>query len=249
VPWQVHIHQSFPEEARWEAKYGLRHFVETLEGHDHPPWYYIERLARTGGWTAVVAVAWFIGVVLSGRARPGWPAILAWIAVPYGIFSLAATKMPAYTAVAAPAVFLSVAAFWWWIREALRGWSGRPFLRWSVISLLALTLLLPTIYSVERLKLDGGYDRDPEWAETIRGLPERLGEQPTVIFESSHPIEMMFYTDYTAYSRAEPRPTVVDRLRWQGYRVLVDEGGSVPRETASGESRAEAVAAERLLRR
>jgi 4-amino-4-deoxy-L-arabinose transferase len=249
LPWQVHVYRSFPQEAKWEAEYGLRHFVEVLEGHEHPPWYYFERLARTSGWFALAAVAWFIGVVFSSSVRPGRRAILVWIALPYGVFSLAATKMPAYTAVAAPAVFLVVAAFWWRMREVLRRASNRPLFGWCLITVLVLTLLLPGIHSVERLKLHGGYDRDPQWAETIRRLPQRLGEQPTVIFESSHPIETMFYTDYIAYSRAEPRPRVADRLRREGYRVLVDEGGSVPREAASGESRAEAIAGEGLSRR
>ncbi len=246
LPWQLHIRRSFPEEAKWEAEYGVRHFVETLEGHGHPPWYYIERLARTGGWTAVVAVAWFIGMVGFGRYRPGWPAIFVWIVVPFGVFSIAATKMPAYTAVAAPAICLVVAAFWWRMREVRRENSGRPLVRLSLTTLLALTLLLPGIYAVERLKLHGRYDRDPGWAETIRRLPEQLGEKPTVIFESSHPIETMFYTDYIAYSREVPRPKVVDELERQGYRVLVGDGVSVPREAASGDNPLEFVASERL---
>jgi len=246
LPWQLHIHLCFPEEAKWEAEYGLRHFVETLEGHGHPPWYYAKRLARTGGWTSVAAVAWFIGVIGCGKYRRGWPAVLAWIVLPFGVFSLAATKMPAYTAVAAPAVFVVVAAFWWKLRDVQRGISSRPLLRWSVITLLALTLLLPGIYAVERLKLHGRYDRDPSWAQQIRMLPVQLGDKPTVILGSIHPIETMFYTDYIAYSRAAPRPKVVRQLQRQGYRVLVDDGVSLFREVAPGDSPPESIASERL---
>jgi 4-amino-4-deoxy-L-arabinose transferase-like glycosyltransferase len=153
--------------------------------------------------------------------------LATWLLLPVVAFSLAATKLGGYIMIAAPALFIVEASFWLWLwdrrprpgargaRDALR--VAAAALRWAVLVLLPL---LPLRYTVERMKIRPGYDRNPPWARALRELPARLGPGPVVLFHLDRPLEAMFYTPYIAY---EGLPTAAQarRLIAAGYRVVV----------------------------
>ncbi len=221
MPWQLHIRAEFPIEANWESEYAIRHLFEVLEEHDQPWWFFFQQLFRTAGLTAWIAIAWFTTHVLRKGATAEGRAILVWIAIPTLVFTLASTKMPAYASIAAPAVFLAIASFWWRLHDASRHDDRHPIRRTGLVVLMVLTLLLPAVYTVERLKLHPGYDRNPVWAQQLRELPRILGPGPAVIFGSDHAIETMFYTPYIAYPHPSPSGATIRSLRDSGYRVFV----------------------------
>jgi hypothetical protein len=124
--------------------------------------------------------------------------------------------------------------FWLWDRRPARGaWSRQPrhwrpaiatALCWAVLILLPL---LPLRYTVERLKIRPGYDRNPPWARALRELPARLGPGPVVLFHLDRPLEAMFYTPYTAYEGV-PTPLEARRLAAAGYRIVVLDAAAAP---------------------
>lgn len=92
---------------------------------------------------------------------------------------------------------------------------------------LALLLLLPIRYSIERAKPFSARVRSPEWAENIKTLSAQYEmEERTVVFGVERPIEFMFYTGATAYPFL-PEPGVVDSLQGVGYGVYRYEGGEL----------------------
>jgi 4-amino-4-deoxy-L-arabinose transferase-like glycosyltransferase len=203
------------------------------------------------------------------RALPWLAPIAVWLLLPYVAFSLAATKLGGYIMVAAPALFLTAAAFWCWLwdsraRVGLPAGSKAAFaaaprapariaaptpaarrraletLRWTVLVLLPL---LPLRYTLERLKVRSSYDRNPPWVRALRALPAALGPGPVVIFHLDQAIEAMFYTPYTAYEEM-PTPAQARRLLDSGYRVVVLDAGAAPpslRAVAGIELRREAI--------
>jgi hypothetical protein len=250
LPWQLYIRHEFPLEARWEAAYNLHHLLVPIEGLGGSPLYHVLNMPRFFGELIYLPAAWFL-VQLVRRLRPGRrdpasqagrePArsllpLAAWLLLPFVAFSLAATKLGGYVMVAAPALFIVEASFWFWLwdRRPARGAASRQprtwrpaaaaALCWTVLILLPL---LPLRYTVERLKIRPGYDRNPPWARALRELPARLGPGPVVLFHLDRPLEAMFYTPYTAYEGV-PTPLEIRRLASAGYRIVVLDAAAAP---------------------
>jgi 4-amino-4-deoxy-L-arabinose transferase len=218
LPWELHVHRAFPQEAAWEQGYNWRHFVEALEGHQHPALYYFQRMARVFGELVYIPVIWFFSRVVRGRLSQGWP-VVVWFAIPYLAFSFAATKMPGYVAAASPAVFLMIGAFLVDLGEQLPRLAARPALRAAALSLVVLLLALPLRTGLERMKLLS-YARDRDWAQQLRELRPQLQGHQYVLFGVEHPIEAMFYTPVPAYSQL-PSEEDLRRLRERGLEPLV----------------------------
>jgi 4-amino-4-deoxy-L-arabinose transferase len=233
LPWQIYIRAAFPREAAWEAAYNAQHFTIPVEGLGGSPLFYLENLPHYFGGLVYLPLGWLVWRLAKREDVASLAPLAAWIAVPFLVFSLAATKMTAYVFTAAPALLLVTARFWTWLAAHPRP-PGGARLRQAV---LALLLLLPLVATVERVKPWPDYERSPAWAREIRALPARLGPgrggAGVVLFNLDHPLEAMFYTPYVAY-RKPPTPEQARLLRGEGWRVVVLDRGDLPPALLSG---------------
>lgn len=220
VPWQVHVTSHFPREAAWESGYTLRHLREPLEGHTNPWFWYFTRIGRDFGELSYVPLLWFVASPRSRWQGAGERLLLVWLLLPLLVFSAAATKLPGYFVVSAPAIFLIVALF---MRRA-GVWLGDPGVtgvpRRLLVALLALLLLFPLRYTGERLLVAPSPDRAPVWAERLRVLDACVGPGNAVLFNVKRPIEAMFYGAHPAYA-AMPDAATIRRLAGRGVRVVI----------------------------
>jgi 4-amino-4-deoxy-L-arabinose transferase len=228
APWWLYTNAAFPVEAAWERDYDLRHLTEPLEGHSGSAFYHAARMPKIFGELVHLPLLFGLGRLARRPRDPRALAVTAWIVIPYAVFSLAASKMPAYVMVAAPAVFLVVATACAWLLDE---WRGSPTRKWIVGLGLAALLGPPVRILLNDLRLFREHERQPAWAVELEQLGRRLAGQRVVILGSPRPIETMFYTSQVAYERVPDRPTV-ESLQEQGYRVLVYES-----ETLSPEQR------------
>jgi 4-amino-4-deoxy-L-arabinose transferase-like glycosyltransferase len=236
LPYQLYIRRTFPLESSWESFYNFRHLFVPVEGLGGPPWFHLVRMARYFGELIYLPLIWLlVGLFRSSRpaldsARPmppdaarersAWAALAVWCLAPYLVFSLAATKLGGYPMIAAPGLCILEACFWFWVWDFLQREREKRALRIVASALLVLLLALPIRYTVERMKVRSGYDRDPVWAEALRALPSQLGPGPLVLFNVQRPIEAMFYTPYIVYSGI-PTPAIAAALLAAGNRVVV----------------------------
>jgi 4-amino-4-deoxy-L-arabinose transferase-like glycosyltransferase len=227
APWQVYIWRAFPQEAAWEADYNLKHLFVPVEGHRHPPYYYFLGLRHTFGELIYIPIVWFL-VFVGHRRRTAheWP-IVIWFLVPYVVFSCAATKMLGYVTVAAPAVFLMAAAFWWRLRETVGKVDYGRAQHVGTVLLLALLILLPIRHTLEHFKVWSASNPNPEWTRLLRTLEDRTRHEKVVLFNWEWPIEAMFYISHPAYSHV-PTEAEIQELQTRGYRVLVYNRGEMP---------------------
>jgi 4-amino-4-deoxy-L-arabinose transferase-like glycosyltransferase len=110
LPWELYSFTSWPQVYLREQRYTLQHFIEPVEDHRGPFWYYLERLARHErprgiGCLILIALGGFLYEGAIHRSM-NLVFVLAWAVGPIVVFSLAATKMPAYTTVALPALLI-----------------------------------------------------------------------------------------------------------------------------------------------
>jgi hypothetical protein len=213
LPWQGYVHARFPAEAAWEMAYNtFGHFRDALEEHAGSPFFHLARLPRFFGEASPLALLAF--AAFQGRTRPG-RILLAWFVVPYAVFSLAATKMPAYPLIAAPAIALMIA----WAVIDVWNWLPRLFGARKEVAAVLITawLMLPLRFAIERWKPFERFDAERAAAHELKALsPPR----DAVLFGLPDPISAMFYTGVPAYAEV---PGDADRARCvsAGYRPIV----------------------------
>jgi len=143
--------------------------------------------------------------------------LAAWIAVPYALFSLAATRMESYVLIAAPAVFIALA------EATARLWDARPRLappwRAAALGSCVAFFALPVRNVVEHWKPFSTAPIERAAAEALRRLPHDPGKERLALFGVQRPIEAMFYSDAVAH--AEPLEEAARRrCQQQGLRPL-----------------------------
>lgn len=227
APWMLYTRWAFPLESAWENSYSLRHLFEALEGHAKPWHFYLGRLAIWLGPVAWIAVPWAIVRLVRRPAPPALIFVLLWFGIPHLLFSLVATKMPAYVTITAGAAFLLIAFLLLDAPAVLAARANRRALRPLLQGVLLLVLLLPAKRTLKQLHLRGRYDSRPAWAQQLRDLAADCPNPDAVIFAVPNHIEAMFYGNFTAYNYLPPRD-VVERLLASGREIAVFDRGQAP---------------------
>lgn len=213
LPWHIYINVSFPTAAAIEYNLVSRHFSDVIENHDHNLFYHFDMLRIHHGELVYIPVIWFTWITLKKQGRKDLLAIAIWFWAIILFFSIAATKMQAYTLPAAPAVFIMIAyAYRRFIDFVSK--TGYRFIGFAGALCL---LILPARYTVERASFFAPKERQRDWAEAIKKWDYPAG---TVVFNCEHPIEAMFYKDCTAYKEIPPSATI-ETLQRKGYHVVI----------------------------
>jgi 4-amino-4-deoxy-L-arabinose transferase-like glycosyltransferase len=210
APWLIYTANAFPAEAAVARARGAKYFFNVVDHQGGPWWYHFGNLPGDFGWLAPVALVGF-AIEAARRRRECWP-LLAWFALVYGVFTLAATKMQSYVLIAAPVTF---AALGWLAEDALRGW------RHHVVLLAICANAAWTALSVEAPL--AAQARDPLWASELRGIAaaaEALPPGKRVVFGAPSPTECMFYARATCAGEL-PSAGEVARARAEGFAVAV----------------------------
>ncbi len=248
LPWSLYCLSRWPDLWRHESALHVNHLFTALEGHAHAWWWYLKILPVQYGGSAVVVWACGAAVLVysireaARRSDAGLAAALAWLLIPYIFFSLIATKLYSYVAVAVPAACLlagfSVAALW-----AARSSRYRA----AVLAAVLVAGSQAAVVAVERMRADYSicpwsdlYDY-PSFRRTMLRLREVPGLKVLLNVGDSKSPQAMYYSGAAAYPEA-PSAAVVRGLLERGYRVfvLVEEdkrGSDVPRELKTKEFR------------
>jgi len=217
LPWQIYIFNNFPLEANWESSFNLKHITEALEGHDKPFYYHFDQARIIFGELIYLPLIWYFIKTIKKPVNYRRLILSIWILIPFIFFSIARTKMQAYTIFTAPAIFMVTAIFW----EYLNIYRRKFRFRGLIVLILFLLIALPARYSLERIKPFMRLNRNPEWARELRELDNLLTyEDKTVIFNTEYPVETMFYTDCTAYPGI-PDSLTLARINELGYVILI----------------------------
>jgi len=157
LPWHVFAYLNFPQEYLHEFQYNTQHFYTIVEGHGGGYWYYWKNLFTLYGSADLLPYLILFSLVFVWkfvRHKNYALFLLVMIICPYAFFTLAETKMPAFTAIVIPLIILVTCAFVGGILDFYQSKSYRwqAFSKWlllPVLLLLALNLINPKrIYGV-----------------------------------------------------------------------------------------------------
>lgn len=239
LPWPLYCLSRWPELWRHESALHVEHLFAALDGHAHAWWWYLRILpVQYGGsaafvWASTAAAAVYAALEARRRKDAGLASALCWLLIPYIFFSLIATKLYAYVAIAVPAVCLllgfAAAALW-----AAR--TGR--FRTAAAAVLLAAGAQASAVAYERAAADYStapwnaiYDY-PAFRAVMLKLREVPGPKVLLNVGDNKSPQAMYYSRAPAYPEA-PTPGVVRDLLGRGIRVfvLVEEdkrGGDVP---------------------
>lgn len=221
VPWQLYIFSKFPQEASWEYDFNVKHLTTALDGHGQPWYYHLDRLRIIFGELIYLPLLWLVlkSWRLYQKRNFKLLALLLWIWIPILFFSIAKTKMQAYTIFIAPAMFILTAFFWYYLnfyREKI--FRNSNYLGWLVASLF---IVLPIRYAFERVKPFQQIERGPSWVQLLKSLDSKIDTSNAILFNTTRPIESMFYTELVAAYPQIPERAIIIELLGQGYDLYI----------------------------
>ena len=233
LPWQLYSHYQFPRESAFEVRYAARHFGQTLEGQSGPWYFYFtHNMWYQYQWLVVlVGVGLVLLFTLLGRGRALRPLLVS-CGLVFGFYSLAATKMPSYTYVVAPVLFLLAALAWVKISSCLRPKNNRwPWLTQGLLLLLVLGFDLRPLSLLKHhtLRFAAASTRAERQVKVERTATYRHLDAvvpPGYIIFNAPPLaetEAMFYSRQNVYS-GWPTEAEYDQLRRQGVHLAAFAG-------------------------
>lgn len=217
IPWQLYIFSEFPKEALWESSYNIKHITGDLEDHGRPFYYHFDKARMLYSELIYLPLIWLLYKSVKHLKNYRRLILSIWIFIPFIFFSIAETKMQAYTLFTAPAIFIATALFW----EYLFVYRKRFKYKGLIVIILFLLIALPIRYSIERTKPFTIRERNPKWAKELKELSKLISDKENVvIFNCEHPIETMFYANCIAYTDI-PDSLTLSNIEQKGYTVYI----------------------------
>lgn len=242
LPWQLYIGIAFPAESTYEREFSSRHFFEVIEGHGGSDWYHVEKLALLYGYIIpylfVPALIFFYSRSNNKKIAG---ALLLSIVLLYIFFTVAATKMPAFTFPLAALFSIALASLAYQAFDFIYSGTNKS----GVLRLLMILLLLfMSFLNMDTKNIEAQHgvnsrNQTDNYFAIYRtkakqfyvSLRERLTDKEYVIFNlpQFESIHAMFYLPYTCYEILPDYQTLIN-LNNKGVTVAVFKNDSLPPE-------------------
>lgn len=117
LPWFIYIRYTFPLKAV-EMFHAL--FIplnKVIQGHEGPFWYYLDKVRIVFGEIIYIPLLWMIYSMFKKIKGNNLLLPAFWLMIPVFIFSFSATKRYTYLLLAAPAIFMITALFFYELND------------------------------------------------------------------------------------------------------------------------------------
>jgi len=211
LPWQIYAFLSFPEEYRVTSLAKASHLWEVIEGHEGD-WLYhfhIMDITYANGMIFVIIPAMIL-LFRRLRRKVHRIAALSFFLIPFIVYSVAATKMPAFTLISSAIVFMATGTLIYEVFLFTKPRYLRHRKYGKFIALAALTGCLFWFYNVDNIQQHHTYwkrenalyrQHRQHSVNVFRQLNSMDLPEKSVFIncKSFDAVMMMFYTPYVAY--------------------------------------------------
>lgn len=242
IPWQLFIYFRYPIESIYELKYNSKHFFIALEGHKGDVFFHIDSLKEIYGSGVLVPFVYLLGVIIlitKSKSKLFSISIISSIMFIYIFYTVAATKMIAFCAIACPFTFLGFGSIFSVLMDKLNFYVHN-FLTRQVLSMSLFLIIgfhifnLPKItknHKIVNNKDNSGISNELINMELINKIKNSLGNEKYVVFFNGNRIfsstPFMFYTHHIAYNSIPSKPQL-EMLSGFGYKIAVYDDGRLP---------------------
>ena len=239
VPWQIYILNAFPAESHFEYALNHAHFTDVIEGHGGSFWYHFQAIEDLYGvvFRALIPLSLIVSY-FTIKNKNLYISILLLIISVYLFYSIARTKMPAFTFILSPIIFILVAntlvSSFGKLENVLK-YNRRitkAMLTGCVVVLLLLTLNIEKIQAYHT-----SWKPFFKWWRNERLNPCKLVEnisyqklgKNTVVFNTkiNENIVIMLLSECTAYSFI-PSQEQINEIKNSKYNIIILDDGHLP---------------------
>ncbi len=250
IPWQTYIFSTFPIEATYESIETAAHFNNLYHDNQNIFFHFTKGLKTLYGSGVAIPFILLAGIIFMLKAikeKIYKIFIITAISFIYIFYSIATTKMIAFTIIAMPFIYLGLSYLFYLtlnfievkLKPKLIGYSL------STIILLAILFTALNLNKIENYhtmkKPHDNHEREKELLEmkVINSLGEYLGDEDYIIFnmnitEQGH-IPTMFYTSHTAYNYI-PTENQIKQLKEKNKKIAVLKTDELPNYITSNPS-------------
>lgn len=215
APWQIYSYLQFPELFIHEWKYNSLHFSKALEGHHHNWNYHLV----VWGEEFLALLLLSLGSAFTYHKLPK-PYHTTWLTVAISFvavllfYTIAATKLKAFTIILMPYAAFLAAQFMEWALF-------KPKRKWVIIPILALIFIKFFVSYANDVPNEKSVNQELRYKAFCEHLREKLPPK-TVIFNTPPYkfTEMTFYTHLTSYDKL-PSKTDIDNIHKLGREVCI----------------------------
>ncbi len=246
IPWQVHIHTQFPQEAAYEYTMMHEHFGKAVEGHGGDMWFHfdygLKQIYGSGQGVAWLLLMGSVTLMFRANSLLFRAAIGVAVVGVYGFYTLAATKMIAFPLIVAPFLFLGLGALTDGVFGFLRNYTNRLAYRIVKFSAcFAVCFLLMDMHLIHQHRALAYKGQLNEYR--IKKIQERklvqivdsvLQSKPHVLFNAGlmpgGDITFLFFSNHIAFGGL-PAPEDVMKAKREYPNVpiaIIDHGQPLP---------------------
>ncbi|MDF1672405.1 MAG: glycosyltransferase family 39 protein [Vicingaceae bacterium] len=243
IPWQIYIINAFPLESLYEYTSTSSHFTNTVESHSGGFLFHftigLKALYGSGVAIPFILLAGIIFMLKAIKEKIYKIFIITAISFIYIFYSIATTKMIAFTIIAMPFIYLGLSYLFYLTLNFIEVKLKPKLIGYSLSTIVLLAILftvlnLSTIENYHTMKKPhDNHEREKELLEmkVINSLEGFLEGEDYIIFnmnitEQGH-IPTMFYTSHTAYNYI-PTENQIKQLKEKSKKIAVLKTDELP---------------------
>lgn len=243
LPWQIFILINYPVEAKYEYGLNSRHFFEAIEDHGGTFWFHIESFREIYGGL-LLSLFVISGVILMLKKIQNKQyriIIISAISVVYIFYSIATTKMISFCIIVAPFFFIGLGCL---VDHSINYFSQKNKVS-KVLNVLIFFTLTSICFSVLKFnKIQKFHSINSSYKENsnrnielkqffeIQKVLKILKNDNFLVFNVNTrlngEISMMFYTNYTAYSKIPSQKEIDELVKIKGLKIAIINKNKLP---------------------
>ena len=239
LPWQIYILIRFPKESAYEFGLNSRHFFKAVEAHGGNWLFHFDKIKDIYGVNFEYLIYSSIFIFLFIKVKKKFKiAILTWILAVFIFFSIAATKMIAFTIIVSPLVYVIIGIVMAFLFDSFKNqFANQSLKRWlpSILSLVITFFLFFNFLNHEKLTLQNTQKRKKVYQNKIKEvivfkeLKSLLPDDNFIIFNTrdTEYVKIIFYTNYRSRKEIPSKENIIN-LKKQNINIAVFDNKKLP---------------------
>lgn len=242
LPWQWYISSTFPEQSAYEFALNTSHFFNVIEGHGGDGLYHLTQTNYIYGFAFVFMIIFFVLLAIKIKPKEYKYFTITCFVIVYLFFSIAATKMIAFTFAGALFGFLALGSF----AESLTKLvilnkelvKKRVYAR--LFKLGIILFLVNNTFNFEKIQEDHTMASKNEDSEFFKKLNNNTlfhsfrtqipNQSEYILFNTTNfeHIQAMFFCDFEAAYDGIPSMEAIKKVKENGYKLALIKNDKLP---------------------